>query len=323
MPDVKNPRRGSMQFWPRKRAKRIYPRIRSHNKPKEAQLSGFAGYKVGMTHVIVKDNNKNSLTKGTEISFPVTVLEAPPIKVLGVRFYKKDSYGKLYVVKDIVGRINDKNLKRKIRLPKKDKSFEEIEFDEARALCYTQPSKIKNFKKKPEVFEVGVGGSKEDQLSYLKSIIGKEIKVSDIFKEGSFVDVYAITKGKGTQGPVKRFGVKIRSHKAEKTKRGPGSIAGGWKAQGHMMYRVAFAGQTGYHQRYEMNKQIIAISDDFSKLNPKGGFVRYGEVSNEYILLKGSLPGAVKRTVYLTFPKRFHKAYSYELKLISQESKQK
>ena len=312
-----------MQFWPRRRAKRIYPRIRSHLRPKDNKLSGFSGYKVGMTHVIVKDNNKNSLTKGLDLSLPVTVVEVPPLKILGIRYYKKDSSGDLKVVKDYILKLNDKFLKRKINLAKKEKKIEDVEFDEVRALCYTQPSLVKNFKKTPELFEVAVGGSKEEQFNYIKEHLGKEVKFSEIFKEGDFLDVFAVTKGKGTQGPVKRFGVKIRSHKSEKTKRGPGSIAGGWKAQGHMMYRVAFAGQTGFHQRYEMNKQIIMISDDVSKINPKGGFVRYGEVSNEYVLIKGSLPGPVKRMVFMSFPKRNHKPLNYELKKISLESKQR
>ena len=52
------PRHGSMQFWPRKRARRMYPRVRSWADCKDAKPLGFAGYKVGMTHVIYVDNKK-------------------------------------------------------------------------------------------------------------------------------------------------------------------------------------------------------------------------------------------------------------------------
>ena len=57
-------------------------------------------------------------------------------------------------------------------------------------------------------------------------MLGKEIKVEDVFESGVSVDVHGITKGKGFQGTVKRFGVPIRQHKAEKTKRGIGTHLG-------------------------------------------------------------------------------------------------
>ena len=56
MPKTRNPRHGSMQYWPRKRAKRSFPRIRSWGASKENKPLGFAGYKVGMTHVMIVDN---------------------------------------------------------------------------------------------------------------------------------------------------------------------------------------------------------------------------------------------------------------------------
>jgi len=80
--------------------------------------------------------------------------------------------------------------------------------------------------------------------------MNKDISVKDVLSAGSYVDARAITVGKGTQGPVKRFGVNLRSHKSEKTIRGPGSL-GSWIAQGHTMYRMAFAGQMGYHHRHK------------------------------------------------------------------------
>ena len=53
-------------------------------------------------------------------------------------------------------------------------------------------------------------------------------------KDGDQLDFHCVTKGKGYQGPVKRFGIQIRARKAEKTKRGPGSL-GSWKGQQQMM----------------------------------------------------------------------------------------
>jgi large subunit ribosomal protein L3 len=309
MPNKRFSRSGTMQFWPRKRARRQYPRVRAWAKKKESIPLGFAAYKVGMTHLMYTDNKKTSKTKGQDIFCPVTILECPPMKIISVRAYKKDAYG-LKVAKEI-NVASDKELSRKICLPKKadPKELDKIkpeEYDDITITLCTQPKLTGIGKKKPEVFEVGLGGSVKEKFEYAKQNLGKEIKISDLFKEGELVDIHGVSKGKGLQGPVKRFGVGIRSHKAEKTKRGPGSL-GGWCAQGHTMYRVAHAGQTGYHTRTEYNKWLMKIGaekKDIDSINPKGGFKRYGVVKNPFILIKGSVIGPAKRMVRINTAKR-------------------
>jgi len=303
MPRKRNPRRGSMQFWPRKRAKDIVARVRTWPSAKDTKLLGFAGYKVGMTHLIITDNKPTSLTKNEDIQMPVTILECPPIKIAAIMSYTKDAYG-LHCVGQINAEKLDKEVARKISLPKKTKPSEPKtkNVTEVRVLAYTQPKLTKIGKKKPELFELGIGGTNaEEKLKYARELLGKEVKLSDVFAAGQVVDSISITKGKGFQGPVKRFGVMLRHHKSEKTIRGPGSL-GPW--HGDRQYRVPKAGQMGFHQRIEYNKQIININDDVSKINAKGGFIRYGEIKNQYMLIKGSLGGASKRMVTLTVPRR-------------------
>ncbi|MEM4259690.1 MAG: 50S ribosomal protein L3 [Candidatus Woesearchaeota archaeon] len=307
MPKPNNPRSGSMQFWPRVRAKRMYPRIRKWSfakNTKDALPLAFAGYKAGMTHITIIDNGKHSLTKGQEITLPVTIVECPPIKINSVRFYKKNPYG-FYLDKEIFFKT-DKFLLRKTNLPKSHFSnpssdFSSINPDNYSKITitvYTTPSSI-HLKKKPELFEICLGGSNKDKFEFVKAHHNKEITLSSVFKEGELVDTRAITKGKGFQGPVKRFGIQIRPHKSEKTKRGPGSL-GGWSGQGHVMYRVPHAGQTGFHQRIDYNKQIMKISNKPEEINPKGGFVNYGFIKSEYVLIKGSVSGPKKRLILLT-----------------------
>ncbi len=310
MPTTKKPRSGSMQYWPRKRAKRQYPKIRAWPKLKEPIPLGFAAYKAGMSHVIIeKQTGKGKSAAKDKYHFvPVTILECPPMKIASIRLYKKTTYG-LKLKKEILANLKDKNLSRKIIMPKAKESEKEHDissitpddFDELRFNVFTQPSLTGIGKKKPEIFEVKVGGSKQEQLEYAKQNIGREISINDVFKEWQFIDIHAVTKGRGFQGPVKRFGISIRSHKSEKTKRGPGSL-GGWKGQGHFMYRIAHAGQTGYHTRTEYNKQILKIGlteEDIKSINPKGGFISYGIIKNPYIIVKGSVPGPVKRIIRL------------------------
>lgn len=300
-----------MQYWPRKRAVRQYPLVKSWANVQEPKLLGFAGYKAGMFHIIVTDNRKTSPTKGQDISIPVTVLECPPLKVASVRFYKKDVYGKK-AAKDVMAKV-DKELGNRISMPKKIKEdmqkINPSEYDDITVLVYTQPKLTGIGKKVPEIFEVAIGGDIKAKFEFAKNIFGKEINAEDVFKEGQSLDVHAVTKGKGFQGPVKRFGVSIRSHKAEKTKRGPGSL-GGWRGQGHVMYRVAHAGQMGYHTRMEHNKMLIKIEKDLNRINPKGGFNKYGVVRNTCLMIKGSLPGPSKRLIRLCRATRDFKAVS-------------
>ena len=92
MPKAHAPRRGSMQFWPRKRAKRIYSRIRYWPQHKEVKLLGFAGYKVAMSHALFTDNRKTSSTKNEEISCPITIIECPPLKPAGCATGAQDAH---------------------------------------------------------------------------------------------------------------------------------------------------------------------------------------------------------------------------------------
>jgi large subunit ribosomal protein L3 len=295
MPTIRRPRFGSLAYHPRKRAKKQIATIGSWARTKEPKLLGFAGYKVGMTHLMITDNNPNSMTKGEKIFCPVTIIECPPLKTASIRFYKKTING-LKVVSDIFAENLDKELERKITIPKSKKKIEDIkDFDDITLIIYTQPKLTGIGKKKPELFEIAIGGKKEEKLNYAKGILGKDINIEDVFQEGSQVDIHAITKGKGLQGPVKRLGIGLKSHKSEKSRRVPGSL-GGWKGQVNIMWKTPMAGQTGYFQRTELNKWLLKIGKP-EEINPKGGFMRYGIVKNPYIIVKGSVAGPKKRLI--------------------------
>ena len=239
-----------------------------------------------------------------DISCPVTIIECPPLKIASVRFYKNTQYG-LKLISEIFSEKLNKELSRKILLPKKiNKKFEDMkDFDDIRVLVYTQPALTSLGKKKPEIFEMGIGGKKEEKILYVQSLLGKEILIGDVLKAGQQVDIHAITRGKGIQGPIKRFGIGLKHHKSEKGVRRLGTL-GGWKSQGHFMYRVAHAGQMGYHQRVELNKLLLKIDDKAEAINPKGGFTHYGLVKNSYILVKGSVFGPSKRLIRFTVSHR-------------------
>lgn len=312
-----------MQFWPRVRAKRAYPTIRSWANADKPSFLGFPGYKAGMTHVIATDNRKTSHTKGDELAIPVTILECPPIHILTLRFYSIKNTASFELTFKPAKEVGRKILISKTYAEPKDiDAIKPEEYKDVVAVVYTQPKLIK-LKKKPELFEIHISGkSVKEKLDFLKQYIGKDITVANVFEDGGFADVHGVTTGRGFQGPVKRFGISIRHHKSEKTKRGPGSL-GGWSGQGHVMYRIAHAGQMGYHQRVEYNKQIFKVGKDGKDVTPSGGFPHYGTITTDYLIVKGSVIGPQKRMLIITKPIRLKVATTPPtITFISKESKQ-
>lgn len=300
------PKHGSLSYLPRHRAKRWMGRVRYWpTSVDETKPLGFVGYKAGMTYVIGTDNRQGSLTYGREIVLPVTILETPPMIVAAVRLYESTVNG-LRTLCEAWMEVPPAEFRRILTLPEKFSTQDALnklesvigKASELRLVMSTQPKLAKIGRKTPELLEVRLGGKNlKDQFEYAKAILGKEVKISDVFAEGGWIDVIGITKGKGIQGPVKRWGIRKLWHKSRKTVRGVGSI-GGWTPH-YVMYSVPRAGQMGFHQRTEYNKQILKIGNDGTEITPKGGFIRYGLIENQYIMLKGTVPGPAKRAITL------------------------
>ncbi len=310
MPKRTRPRRGSLQFWPRKRAKKIVPRT-SHWPKRDAKLLGFAGWKAGMTHVQYIDQNNKSPTYGRSISKAVTVLDAPSLFVAAIRFYSSSVIGEKWAKMP-------KGMKLKIKTGK-DNVPEK--YSDIRLLVATQPSKSAMRTTKSDVFEIGLGGSKEEKLKYAESVLGKEITAKDAFKPGEYIDVSGVTKGYGFMGPVKRFGIRIQTRKDQQMHRHTGSI-GGWKPR-KVDWRVPLPGQYGFFTRTEFTKKIVLIEDDAAKITPKGGFVGYGLPKSSFILIEGSVPGPRKRLIRIRKAIRSTKTIPADVKHISLQSKQR
>ena len=321
-----------MGYSPRKRARSITARMSSwpEREGDDAKLQGFAGYKAGMTHAFMIDYRPKSTTAGQEIQVPVTVLEVPPMKVCGVRFYSNTPYGRKAVGEVWSGKL-DKNLSRRLPVPKEydEKAAwtgaEKLEYDDIRMLVHTQPALVSGLpKKKPELMEIRVGGgTMEARLEYAQKVLGKPVTIGDFTKEGEMVDVSSITKGKGWQGVTKRWGTKLLMHKNSKHRRLMGTL--GPKRPGYVRPTVPQGGQIGFHQRTELNKRILKIGENGEEVTPRGGFLSYGNVKNSYVIVHGSVPGPSKRIVRLREPVRdtgIKLSEPPQVTLVSLESKQ-
>ena len=334
MPKHNKPNRGSMAFSPRKRARSETPHISSWAAVEgdDPKILGFAGYKVGMSHIMAVDYRKKSTTAGQEIRMPVTIVEIPPMKVIGARGYIRDTYG-LRTLTEAWEKKIDKDLERTLPIPKGHnakaawKKMSDSDLEEVRLLVHTQPRMVTGIpKKRPEIMEMAVGGGSIDaQIEFAKEMMGKEFTMSDFTQDGEMLDAIAVTTGYGFQGHVKRWGVKLLTHKNSKHRRMIGNL--GPFSPGYVVSTVPQAGQTGYHQRTEYNKRLLKIGDNPDEINPKGGFLNYGLIRGNYALLHGSLPGPSKRLIRFRKAVRFHgkKTDSVvvpEITMISQESQQ-
>ncbi|MBW6451828.1 MAG: 50S ribosomal protein L3 [DPANN group archaeon] len=318
-----HPRRGSLGYLPKCRAKRIYPRIHSRAESDEIKLTEFAGYKVGMTHANVTNLRKGSTTHGQDISIPVTVIECPPIKVIGIRSYSKKTGG-IEVSADLWTDKLDKNCKIKI---KKKTNIKDIQknldkITNIRLIIQTMPNKTGIGKKKSEILEIEVSGNNnEEKLKFAEEKLGNEMKISEIFKDGDYVDSLGVTKGKGLQGAVKRFGVKRLAAKSQKHRRKPGNL--GPFHPHKTSWTIAQPGQLGYFNRVELNKKIVKIGSEPENINVDGGWLHYGNVKNDYILVKGSVQGPSKRLIIIRTAVRDKKDKDeYTFLDVSLESKQ-
>jgi large subunit ribosomal protein L3 len=310
MPSKRRPRRGSKAYSPRKRAKKETPRLDAWPEISDGpKVQGFAGYKAGMTHALIVDYRPKSTTTGQEVQVPVTVLEVPPMRVAAVRFYVNSTYG-LQTLGEVWAKNIDSMLSRRLPIPKNYdpgnawRKIEGRDLEDVRILAYTQPKLVKGVPKKvPDLMELRIGGgTMEERTAYSKELLGKQLTFNDFAKEGDMIDVSAVTKGKGFQGAVKRWGVKLLSHKNSKHRRLYGNL--GPKRPGYVRPTVPMAGQVGYHQRTEFNKRVLRFGENGDDVTPKGGFVRYGQVVNPYVLIHGSVPGPSKRLIRLRDPVR-------------------
>jgi large subunit ribosomal protein L3e len=84
------PRHGSLGFCPRRRTRHHKGRVRSFprdDKSKKCHLTAFAGFKAGMTHIVRDVIKPGSKLHKKEIVEAVTVIEVPPMVVVGLVGY--------------------------------------------------------------------------------------------------------------------------------------------------------------------------------------------------------------------------------------------
>jgi len=330
------PRHGSLGFLPRKRCRHGKGKIKSFPIDdffKECHLTASFGYKAGMTHVVREVEKPGSKLHKKDIVEAVTILETPPLKIAGFVGYIETPKG-LRTFKTIWAKNLPEEFLRnyyKNWYKSKRKAFSkyfairknfEFSFDKdceqikkfcrvLRCVCYSVINKSSMKQKKANIFEIQVnGGSIFDKISFCLKTMDNEISIDNIFKTNESIDIIGITKGKGFEGVVTRWGV---TKLPRKTHRGSRKVAciGSWHPA-RVSYTVPRAGQNGYHHRTQTNIKIYKIGKSIDKYNgstefdlsekkitPMGGFPYYGIIKADFIMLKGCVMGPKKRLVIL------------------------
>lgn len=330
------PRRGSLGFLPRCRSRHIRGRIRSWPKDDKTQppkLQAFIGFKAGMTHVVREIVRAGSRLNKKEAVEAVTLIETPPMVVIGIIGYKETPYGLKPVTTawaNFIGPEVKRNFYKNFYKAKK-KAFSHLEekgeeqkqriakikaeASVVRVIAHTQPTQIKLGSKKADLIEVQVnGGDVNAKVDFAVSLLEKNVKVSDVFAEGEQIDCISVGKGRGWEGVIHRYGAKRLQKKTHRGRRKVACI--GPFIPRRILWTVARAGNNGFHHRTEMNKRIYRIAQkpaegavdesgstqfDLTKksINPMGGFVRYGNITNDFLMIKGSVAGTTKRAITL------------------------
>jgi large subunit ribosomal protein L3 len=185
-------------------------------------MLGIIGKKVGMTRVYNSDYKV----------IPCTVIEASPCVVTQLRSLEKDGYIAVQLGYD----------------DKKEKNT-------TKALMghFEKASSIP----KKKLVEFKCLGDSSESLPALGSII----KVEDVFKEGDYVDVRGVSKGKGFQGVVKRHGfsgVGSRTHGQHNRERAPGSV-GASSYPSRVFKGMRMAGRMGGDKIFVANLRVLQM----------------------------------------------------------------
>jgi len=291
------------------------------------------GFKAGMTHILRDVDKPGSKLHKKEVVEAVSMLETPPMVVCGFVGYVETPRGLRALTSVWAGHLGDEVKRRfyKNWAKSKKKAFTkyhkryqsaggdamkaEIERTKKycqviRAICHTQPMKAKIGQKKAHLKEIQInGGNPSDKVDFITNLFEQEVRVTDAFAQNEMVDLIGVSRGRGFDGVITRWGV---TRLVRKSHRGLRKVAciGTWHPT-RVSFQVPRSGQNGYGHRTEINKKIYRIGkkEEVAKScmteqdltekgpTPMGGFSRYGEINEDWVMMKGTIMGARKRII--------------------------
>ncbi|XP_030781286.1 60S ribosomal protein L3-like isoform X2 [Rhinopithecus roxellana] len=339
------PRHGHLGFLPHKRSRRHRGKVKTWPRDDPSQpvhLTAFLGYKAGMTHTLREVHRPGlKISKREEVE-AVTIVETPPLVVVGVvgyvatprglrsfktifaehlsdecrrRFYKDWHKSKKKAFTKACKRWRDTDGKKQLQ---KDFTAMKKYCKVIRVIVHTQMKLLPFRQKKAHIMEIQLnGGTVAEKVAWAQARLEKQVPVHSVFSQSEVIDVIAVTKGRGVKGVTSRWHTKKLPRKTHKGLRKVACI-GAWHPA-RVGCSIARAGQKGYHHRTELNKKIYRIGRGLhmedgklvknnastsydvtaKSITPLGGFPHYGEVNNDFVMLKGCIAGTKKRVITL------------------------
>ncbi|EKX48666.1 large subunit ribosomal protein L3e, cytoplasmic [Guillardia theta CCMP2712] len=305
------PRHGSLGFCPRKRCAHHRGRVRKFPRDdasKPCHLTAFMGYKAGMTHIVRDVDKPGSKQHKKESVEAVTILEAPPIVVVGIVGYVKTPRGLRSLTTVWAKHLSDEFRRRMYknwykskskkaftkytkeeseRSKNSDKEIERIKkyCQVVRVIAHTQLSKVNIGQKKAHVMEIQVnGGTTKDKVDFATKLFEQQVPVKSVFSQNEMIDVIGVTKGHGYKGVVSRWHVTKLPRKTHRGLRKVGCV-GSWHPSA-VGWSVARAGQKGYFHRTELNKKIYRIGEAARKAD---GSIEHKNATTEFDLTEKSI----------------------------------
>lgn len=334
------PRHGSMGFYPKKRSRRHRGKVKAFPKDdpsKPVHLTAFISYKAGMTHIVREVDKPGSKVNKKEVVEPVTILESPPMVIIGIIGYIETPRGMRslktvwaeHIAEDARRRFYKNWYKSKKKaFTKSSKKWQDpegqklIERDLAkmkkycsviRVIAHSQMKLMRHHQKKAHIMEIQLnGGTVDDKVNWAKEHLEKQVPVEQVFAQNEMIDVIGVTKGHGFKGVTSRWHTKKLPRKTHKGLRKVACI-GAWHPS-RVRFTVPRAGQKGYHHRTEINKKIYRIGKNVvvdkkngsteydlteKTITPMGGFPHYGVVNQDFLMIKGCCMGPKKRVITL------------------------
>merc|ERR1711974_28138 len=312
------PRHGSKGFLPKKRSKRHKGKPKAFPKDdpsKPVHLTCFMGYKAGMTHIAREVDRPGSKVNKKEVVEGCTIIETPPMMCIGVVGYIETPRG-VRALKTVWAEHGGEEAKRRFYKnwsQSKKKAFTKSCTKWADDLGKKEIEKdLAQMKKYCTVIRVLV----HTQMKILRRR-QKKAPVGAVFAQDEMMDIIGVTKGHGFKGVTSRWHTKKLPRKTHKGLRKVACI-GAWHPS-RIQSTVPRAGQKGYHHRTEINKKIYRMgagykmkdgklvknnaSTDYDlsdkSINPMGGFPHYGEVKQDFLMIKGCCIGPKKRLLTL------------------------
>merc|ERR1712062_884543 len=269
----------------------------------------------GMSHIVREMDRPGSKNNKKEVVEAVTIIETPPMIAVGVVGYIETPRG-MRALKTVWAEHIGEECKR--RFYKNWSQSKKKYCTTIRIIVHTQMKLLRRRQKKAHIMEVQLnGGSIADKVNFAREHFEKEVPVGEVFAQDEMIDVIGVAKGHGYKGVTSRWHTKKLPRKTHKGLRKVACI-GAWHPS-RIQSTVPRAGQKGYHHRTEVNKKIYRMGAGYhmkdgklvknnaateydiadKSINPMGGFPHYGEVKQDFIMIKGCCIGPKKRTLTL------------------------